>query len=373
MAALRYLLFAVLLHWAMQPGHGAATEVTGVVGKSVTFRLVSPAGRHVAWSVRSELIATVTLGNPPEVIFFDQNYVSRLSFPDNGTAVTISRLVMEDAGSYTAQLPEKAKLVFDLRVYPELPQPAVTCVWRNCSDTGCDYKLRCAVPAPAANVSYGWSAPGAPLGNASVLLLELLPAEELPVTCTARNPVSSSNVTVQPVGTCAEMPSRGRTAITAMLAVGTVVVVVLLVAGISYCRAKGRRVSSLLNGSAGKAEAGAADLTLYAQVGPPSRPVSPVPPAQCSPAAAAPGAGAGRQPPPSAGLSQRPSDRSAQHPARSSPSAERAAAEETCKTVYSTVQAAARLQTDDEKIRARVPAWPEHGEKSLPAPALHRP
>ncbi|XP_025972168.2 SLAM family member 5-like isoform X2 [Dromaius novaehollandiae] len=326
-----FLLCAVLLHRAACSGHGAATEVNGAVGKSVTFRLQSPPGTHVAWMVQNDLIATVKLGNPPSIVFFDEKRGSHLSFPDNGTAVTISRLAMGDAGTYMAQISDSTKFLFNLHVYPELPPPAVTCVSHNCSAAACRYVLRCAAPAPAANVSYRWSTGGEPPLTVTAPLLELPPGPELPVTCTARNPVSSSNVTVEPAAACAEISPGSRTVIIVVAVISAVLFSALGIGWI-FCSAKARRIFTPPAGDAAAAGAEPECVTVYARVG-----------------------------------------HLWQDHAQNFPSAEKtdakttpAADGETSKTIYSTVQATAQLQTDDEKICNGVP---EQGVKSLYATA----
>ncbi|NXV53281.1 SLAF5 protein, partial [Uria aalge] len=178
-------------------------EVVGAVGRSVTFFLPSM-DTTIAWSFHNEVIVTVKFGSPPEVTFFDDSYKSRLAFPENGRALTISQLRMDDAGTYTAKH-TGAKTSFALRVYRELAVPTVTCLAQNCSADSCRYTLHCAASGSgSSNVSYGWSAGGGPLSEGPVVVVEELPPDKLPLTCTARNPVSSRKATViSPAALCA--------------------------------------------------------------------------------------------------------------------------------------------------------------------------
>ncbi|XP_009956119.1 PREDICTED: T-lymphocyte surface antigen Ly-9-like, partial [Leptosomus discolor] len=188
------------------------TEVSGAVGRSVTFHLQSPDGEAAAWSFRNDVIATVKFGNPPEVTFFDNNYKSRLAFPEDGGALTISQLRMDDAGTYTARTSGgKTKTAFTLHVYRELAVPTVTCVAQNCSVGDCRYTLHCAALGSGyGTVFYSWSVGGLPRSEGPTLLAEELPTDELPLTCTAQNPVSSRNATVvSPAALCAGN-SRGK-------------------------------------------------------------------------------------------------------------------------------------------------------------------
>jgi len=95
---------------------GDGKEVTSAVGRSVTFHLRSPGGNAAAWSFRDEIIATVKFGSPPEAVFFDDSYKSRLAFPENGNALTIFQLRVGDAGTYTAKV-AGVKITFTLHVY----------------------------------------------------------------------------------------------------------------------------------------------------------------------------------------------------------------------------------------------------------------
>ncbi|NWX48416.1 SLAF5 protein, partial [Steatornis caripensis] len=170
------------------------TNVTKAVGRSVTFQIQSPYGKTAAWSFRNDVILTVKLVDPPEVTFFDDNYKLRLAFSENGSALTIPQLRMDDAGTYTAKI-SGVKTNFILRVYRELAVPTVTCVAKNCSANSCHYTLHCTASGSGyGEVSYGWSMGERLLSERPTVLVESLP--ESPLTCVAQNPVSSRNATV---------------------------------------------------------------------------------------------------------------------------------------------------------------------------------
>ncbi|NXS39782.1 SLAF5 protein, partial [Balaeniceps rex] len=180
-------------------------EVTRAVGSSVTFSLQSPRGEVAAWTFHDDVIATVEFGNPPKPTFFDNNYKSRVAFTENGGALTISQLRLDDAGTYTAKV-AGVKTTFTLHVYRELAVPTVTCMTQNCSADGCRYTLHCtASGSDSGDISYGWSMGGQPWGEGPTVLVEssLPDKPPLPFTCTARNPVSSRNATVtSPAALC---------------------------------------------------------------------------------------------------------------------------------------------------------------------------
>ncbi|NWR39222.1 LY9 protein, partial [Tachuris rubrigastra] len=187
---------------------GNATEVIGAVGGSVTFHIHDLTGEAAIWNFGSVPIVTVKFGERPEAVFLDK-YQTRFSISEQGRALTISQLRMEDAGTYSAQSPE-AKSTFTLHVYSELAEPRVSCKAQNCSASGCRYTLTCAVPGDGehspglGHVSYVWIV-GEQLWREepTVLVEESLPNEPVPLTCRAQNPVSSHNVTVRPADLCA--------------------------------------------------------------------------------------------------------------------------------------------------------------------------
>ncbi|KFU94313.1 SLAM family member 5, partial [Chaetura pelagica] len=167
-------------------------------GSSVTFHLQNLDRRPAAWSFHNELIVTVKPGDPPETTFFDDSYKPRWVFSKNGSSLTILQLRMDDAGTYMAKISGTKTVSFTLHVYKELVVPRVTCLARNCSADGCRYILSCSASSSGSgNISYSWSLGDELWTNeARVLVEESPPGEPSPLTCTARNPVSTRNVTV---------------------------------------------------------------------------------------------------------------------------------------------------------------------------------
>ncbi|XP_051497179.1 T-lymphocyte surface antigen Ly-9 [Apus apus] len=193
---LLWCLQLILLHQATRASHGP--EESGAVGRSVTFHLQNLDGRAAAWSFHNEIIVIVKPGSPPETTFFDDSYKPRLVFSKNGSALTILQLRMDDAGTYTAKISNEKTFFFTLRVYKELVVPRVTCLVRNCSARGCSYILSCSASSSGSgNISYSWSLGDQLWRNEPRVLVEgSPPGEPSPLTCTARNPVSTRNVTV---------------------------------------------------------------------------------------------------------------------------------------------------------------------------------
>ncbi|XP_053907033.1 SLAM family member 5 [Cuculus canorus] len=309
--------------------------MTRAVGSSVTFHLQSLNEEATAWSFHNDIIVTVKFGNPPEATFFDKSYKPRLVFPENGSALTISQLRMEDSGCYTAKTSGR-KTEFTLHVYRKLEEPKVTCAAQNCSATTCLYTLHCTAARPGSgNISYGWST-GL---EGSTVLVEESPSDESPLTCTAQNPVSSSNITVSSLtALCAENtthpPTTGNYSSSqkagAVAAAVTGAAVLLAVIFFLICwRSKGWKTFPLPAAEVTNTEAGAEYTTVYAEVGPSQQ-------VQLRTLIDAQQGDPKKTPPPET---------------------------ETSKTIYFTVQALA--QTDDEKMGKGLLGCREQEEKSL--------
>ncbi|XP_064330968.1 SLAM family member 7-like isoform X2 [Phalacrocorax carbo] len=261
------LLTLLLLHQATCSSDGE--EMIRAVGMSVTFSLPNLHEGPVAWSFQNEIILIIKLGNPPEVSYFDGNYKTRLAFPNNGNAFTIFQLRTNDSGTYTAQIKTR-KITFTLHVYRQLTVPTVTCVGQNCSADSCHYTLHCTMPGSSSgNISYSWSQGGLPWNEGPTVLVEEPRLAKLPpLTCMARNPVSSSNATViSPAVLCAGTYSSSFLGIIMGLGLGALVLSALILVVIYY-KHKGRRICHLTAAEATDTEAGAEYTTVYAQVGP---------------------------------------------------------------------------------------------------------
>ncbi|XP_059727010.1 T-lymphocyte surface antigen Ly-9-like [Haemorhous mexicanus] len=174
------------------------TEVIGVLGRSVTLRTHNPDRNVALWSFGNDPIVTVALEDPPQPLFHKDEFKTRFAVSERGHALAISQLRMEDAGTYSVIIDGKTS-TFTLRVFRELAEPTVTCEAQNCSDGSCSSSLRCSAPgAGLGNVSYTWRVGEHTWDGSSVVLLVNETSQDEPerLTCTARNPVSSRNVTV---------------------------------------------------------------------------------------------------------------------------------------------------------------------------------
>ncbi|NXR96129.1 LY9 protein, partial [Hypocryptadius cinnamomeus] len=174
------------------------TEVIGVLGGSVTFHSYNPNRKPAFWNFGNDPIVTVIFKDPPQTVFYKDEFQTHFAVSENGHALSISQLRMEDAGTYSVAIDGK-KSIFTLQVFRELAEPTVTCEAQNCSEGSCSFSLRCSAPgAGFGNISYTWMVRDQPWDGSSVVLRVNESSREEPelLTCTARNPVSSRNVTV---------------------------------------------------------------------------------------------------------------------------------------------------------------------------------
>ncbi|NWZ74651.1 SLAF7 protein, partial [Acrocephalus arundinaceus] len=191
-------------HFLSPASAGDTTEVIGAVGGAVTFRGHNTAteGNQALWSFGNEPIVTVEFGDPLQPVFSKDKFKTRFAVSEEGRALTISQLRMEDAGTYSVTINGEIS-TFTLLVYRELAEPSVTCEAQNCSGRNCLLALCCSVPSTGfGNVSYTWRVRDWLWKRQSMLLLVRKSSlDDLePVTCTARNAVSSRNVTVTTPG-----------------------------------------------------------------------------------------------------------------------------------------------------------------------------
>ncbi|XP_057898632.1 uncharacterized protein LOC131095060 [Melospiza georgiana] len=187
-------------------------EVIGAVGGSVTFRSHNPDRNVALWSFGGDPIVTVVFKSPPRLIFFEDKFKARFAVCEDGHALSIPQLRMEDAGTYSVAIGDK-RSTFTLQVFRKLAEPTVTCEAQNCSGGSCSSSLRCSTPGTGfGNVFYTWRV-GNQTWDGSSMVLQVNETSQdglEPVTCTARNAVSSRNVTVTNLGELCAGESRGQ-------------------------------------------------------------------------------------------------------------------------------------------------------------------
>ncbi|XP_041267085.1 T-lymphocyte surface antigen Ly-9-like isoform X2 [Onychostruthus taczanowskii] len=248
------------------------TEVIGVLGGSVTFRTHNTGRKPALWNFGNDPIVTVVVEDPPPPVFYKDEFETRFAVSEKGRALSISQLRMEDAGTYSVITDGKTS-TFNLQVFGELAEPTVTCEAQNCSDGSCSFSLRCSAPgAGLGNVSYSWRVRDQPRDGGSVVLRvnESAREEPEPLTCTARNPVSSRNVTVTTPGVlCSGALSSSQVGVRGgiVIVVGILVTAFLLFCLVFLGKSKGWGKFRLSNSN--PADTAATDYTtVYAEVGP---------------------------------------------------------------------------------------------------------
>ncbi|XP_064588377.1 SLAM family member 7-like [Zonotrichia leucophrys gambelii] len=108
------LAILILLHQTTSSSD--TRELIGAVGGSVTFRSHNPDSSVALWSFGSDPIVTVVFRSPPRLIFFEDKFKTRFAACENGHALSIRRLRVEDAGTYSVTIGDK-KSTFTLQVF----------------------------------------------------------------------------------------------------------------------------------------------------------------------------------------------------------------------------------------------------------------
>nr|XP_021397857.1 SLAM family member 7 [Lonchura striata domestica] len=195
-------LLTILMHLQQTVSASNTKEVVGVLGGSVTFHSHNRDKKAAFWIFENDPIVTVPFGNSSPPIFSDEKFKTHFAVSENGRALSISPLRMEDAGIYSVKINGKIS-TFILQVFRELAEPTVTCEAQNCSGGICSFSLRCSARgAGFGNVSYTWRVRDRLRAEGSVLPWGNGSARDEPeaLTCLARNAVSSRNVTVTTPG-----------------------------------------------------------------------------------------------------------------------------------------------------------------------------
>ncbi|XP_014117380.1 PREDICTED: SLAM family member 7 [Pseudopodoces humilis] len=262
---IQFLATFLLLHQTAISSH--PVQVIGTLGKSVTFRSPGSDGESALWKFGNQSIVAVAFGDPPQPVFLGEKFKSRFGVSERGRALGISRLRAEDAGIYSVDIEGKEKSAFALQVFRELEEPTVTCEAQNCSGQSCDLSLRCSAPGSGfGDVSYTWESGDRRWDEGSLVLLVNESSRDEPelLTCTARNAVSSRNVTVSTPGVLCTGALRGSGAGIGIGA-GIGVALLVLVFLVFLWKSKGWRKFHL---SKPEPTDTAEYTTVYAEVGP---------------------------------------------------------------------------------------------------------
>ncbi|NXB54787.1 LY9 protein, partial [Leucopsar rothschildi] len=193
-------LLATLVLLPQTRSSSGPQELIRAVGDSVTFLTPDTRDGHAFWSLENDPIVTASHEDPPQTLFSTDKFKKRFAVSEKGRALTVSQLTLEDSGTYSVTIGGK-KSTFNLKVYNRLAEPTVTCEAQNCSGGSCHFSLRCSASGTGlGQVSYTWRVGDRPWDEGSMVLWvnksSSREEEEEPLTCTARNPVSSWNVTV---------------------------------------------------------------------------------------------------------------------------------------------------------------------------------
>ncbi|NXF13420.1 SLAF1 protein, partial [Smithornis capensis] len=149
---------------------------------------------------KKQVLVRYSGGNPT-------NYtLGQMRFQESDFSLEILNTSRQDGQLYEYSVskgPEEEVWQIQLKVYEPVSDPSIQILSRESANGSCSVSLRCTAER-GDDVSYSWgsrdSAPGLCSGNSSFLNLSYpVPWDgSTPCVCTARNPVSSRAVTLEP-------------------------------------------------------------------------------------------------------------------------------------------------------------------------------
>uniref|UniRef100_A0A452J4F4 Ig-like domain-containing protein n=1 Tax=Gopherus agassizii TaxID=38772 RepID=A0A452J4F4_9SAUR len=195
-------------------------RVNGILGESVVLPLDSGMMfKSITWSAPSL----------PRLVVEDERYRGRVRLYGRTYSLEISNLTMTDEGKYEAEKNlighNKYSCGYPLSIYKRLSEPEIRVHPVMAGNGTCNVTFTCSAGERARHLTYTWTRPagGAVLSTEESLLVQHRQGDkDLPITCTATNPVSNSSASASPKVACeGEGP-------------------------LSYCRAKGILVLGVL-------------------------------------------------------------------------------------------------------------------------------
>ncbi|XP_074926775.1 SLAM family member 9-like [Chelonoidis abingdonii] len=198
------------------PAAGSSGEESGpmrlnrIWGESVTFSPVVPTGTwvtNIVWNAKT-IIAIVVPGKQASLTVIDQSYTERLRVSDGSHSLEITHLSQEDTGTYTAQITIQGMTKpilqrFALHMYKRLTESDIKIFPGQDSvltvNGMCNVTLHCTLQGGGEDVSYTWNQIAESTvvsSEGSIFISHRLRSGVSPVTCTARNPVSSSSKSI---------------------------------------------------------------------------------------------------------------------------------------------------------------------------------
>ncbi|XP_077011845.1 SLAM family member 5 [Tamandua tetradactyla] len=256
-----WILLLWLQTWLEATGRDADfLTVNGILGESVTFPVNIQEPQQVtsiAWTSKTSVAFVIPKdsGRAPEVTVTHENYFGRLNVSVNNYNLVISKLKMEDAGVYQANINIQTSdsipattitKNYNLRVYRRLGKPKITQSLMTSVNNTCNVTLTCSAEKDEQDVTYSWS----PLGGESNLLriFQTPEDQELTYTCTAWNPVSNNSDSISSRQLCADINMGHRTRRHGLLSVLAVLfIVVLVLSSVLLFRFYKRRQGSFLD------------------------------------------------------------------------------------------------------------------------------
>uniref|UniRef100_A0A452J4R7 Ig-like domain-containing protein n=1 Tax=Gopherus agassizii TaxID=38772 RepID=A0A452J4R7_9SAUR len=176
-------------------------RVNGILGESV----VLPLDSGMMFKSTTVPLAVVTPGGPgglPRLVVEDERYRGRVRLYGRTYSLEISNLTMTDEGKYEA---EKNLIGHNKYSCERLSEPEIRVHPVMAGNGTCNVTFTCSAGERARHLTYTWTRPagGAVLSTEESLLVQHRQGDkDLPITCTATNPVSNSSASASPKVAC---------------------------------------------------------------------------------------------------------------------------------------------------------------------------
>ncbi|XP_023580885.1 SLAM family member 7 isoform X4 [Trichechus manatus latirostris] len=174
-------------------------ELVGALGGSVTFPLNSSVKQigSIVWIFNTTLLTLQPQEpNKSAVMIVTQSHKKeRVSFPNRGYSLTLSKLQKNDSGIYRVEIhslfqqrPFTQEYV--LRVYEHLSKPKVTMGLQKKKNGTCMTNLTCSMEQGGEDVTYSWKTANESHDGSILPISWTLGEKNMTFICMARNPIS---------------------------------------------------------------------------------------------------------------------------------------------------------------------------------------
>ncbi|XP_018431054.1 PREDICTED: SLAM family member 9-like, partial [Nanorana parkeri] len=184
-------------------GEVVPIRVNGLINQSV---LLSPSVdtshpvQHVYWNFQAHIMASFINS---QLTVIRNEFKGRLEMLDDGRALRIGQLTLNDSGLYSVTMTFMDKTLdasYNLTVYEPVPTPSIRFKSMEKTTDWCNVTLRCSIPRNTSSLSYTWKyRHGDQLYNNSGETVQMSLQREswdMEVLCIVHNPADRKNVSL---------------------------------------------------------------------------------------------------------------------------------------------------------------------------------